>query len=311
MPDLLLILSKDADIYKEQIEPLVGSLRMFACESVEDAQLHLSTANLLLASPALAVKVIHDMPKLRWFQSTWAGITPLVQANLRKDYQLTGVKGIFGPLMSEFVFAYILLFERRILEHFKAQQSKQWHPVLPRPLTGKTMGILGTGSIASHVATTAKHFGLNVKGYSLSGQAKDGFDEVKSGNMLKFLPELDYLVNTLPDTQFTRSLLTQKAFECMKNSSLFINIGRGTIVNETVLADALTREKIAGAALDVFQEEPLPQDSPLWTTPNTFITSHTSGPSFPKAVAEIFVRNYQHYLKGERLEYLIDFEKGY
>ena len=105
MSDVLIILSKDADAYKYQLEPLAESLSMHACKGIEDAQEYLFTANLLLASPALAAEVVNQMPKLFWLQSTFAGITPLIHERLRKDYHLTGVKDIFGALMSEYVFA--------------------------------------------------------------------------------------------------------------------------------------------------------------------------------------------------------------
>lgn len=309
----LLIVSKDALTYKQLLENAnLPQLTLHAFTKPEDARASCQTCNILLSEPHLAASLLSDMPKLEWVQSSWAGITPLLQDDLRKDYRLTGVKDIFGPLMSEYVFAYILFFERRILEHIAAQKKQDWHPVLPKQLSGKTIGILGTGSIGSHVALTAQHFGLKVKGFSQSGNAKTNLDVVYAPpHLAAFLQDTDYLVNSLPDTPDTQNLLNKSSFERMKQESIFINIGRSSIVNEDVLVNALNTQQIAAAVLDVFQVEPLPKNHPLWTSPNTYITSHTSGPSFPEAIIDIFKKNYQHFINQETLEYLVDFKKGY
>ena len=279
---------------------------------MDQARDKLEICNLLLAEPDLAAKVINDMPRLEWLQSTWAGVTPLMHKSLRKDYLLTGVKGIFGSLISEYVFAYILMFEKNVLAHLDAQKSNLWHPVLPGHLSDKTLGIMGTGSIASAIAKTGKHFQMKVKGLNRSGKLASSFDEIyQIDELTNFLQQVDYLVTSLPDTNETQKLLNEQSLKSLKPECIFINVGRGSVVDEKALANALMARELKGAVLDVFEKEPLPQTNPLWTSPNTFITSHTAGPSFPEDVANIFSINYKRFLRTEPLNYLIDFSRGY
>lgn len=307
----ILILSKDASRYLELIQSQVRNVKAVACHSVNEAQAYIDTATILLAEPALALPILNDLKKLAWFQSTWAGIRPLLGSDFRRDYRLTGVKHIFGPLMSEYVFCYVLLHERNVLEHLEFQKEKLWHYVMPGRLTGKVMGIFGTGSIGSHLAQTARHFGVSIKGFNRSGLSQPSFDEVVSGDVLTFVKDLDYLVCTLPDTPASHHLIDAKVLAAMKNTALLINVGRGNTVDEKALVLALQQRHIAAAVLDVFQQEPLPSDHPLWAAPNIIISSHTAAPSFAEDIAEIFIENHHNFVAGKDLNYLIDFERGY
>ena len=308
----LLILSKDAPAYQKIIQETYPTLETYPCTTLEEAREYKTKATILLAEPSLAKDIINDLEHLHWFQSTWAGITPLLDKSLRQDYLLTGVKDVFGPLVSEYVFCYLLVHERKVLEHLEMQKQARWHHVLPGRLTGKTIGILGTGSIGSHLAGTAKHFGLKVLGYNLSGKQPEPFDKVYSKKSLhEFARTLDYLVNTLPDTPDTQELLDATVFDTMKPESLFVNVGRGSIVRDDVLLEALKSGKLAGAILDVFTQEPLPQEHPFWKAKNSVVTSHTAAPSFTGDIAGIFLENYSRLIAGNELLYIIDFEKGY
>jgi len=309
----LLILSGNAESYRQYFDAHnLGNLSINACTTVSEAESFLAGANIMLAEPALAKEVLNKMPKLHWLQSTWAGVNSLITDDLRQDYVLTGVKGIFGALMSEYVFGYILLLERNIIFHQAEQSKRSWTPRQPGRLQERTLGIMGTGSIGEHIAGTAKHFGMHVLGLSNSGTLKENFEMCFSvGELNDFLSECDYVVCTLPDTVETKNLLDAKAFEVMKASAWLINIGRGTVVNEKALLTATKANDIAGAVLDVFVDEPLQAEHPFWQQDNIFATPHISAPSFPDDVAAIFVDNYGRFIEDKDLKFQIDFSKGY
>ena len=153
--------------------------------------------------------------------------------------------------MSEYVFGYILGLERNITFHQQAQSQCSWTPKLPGRLKDKTIGIMGTGSIGQHIASTAQHFGMQVLGFSYSGSSKPNFEKCFTIEQLhSFLSDCDYVVCTLPDTSATTNLINQAAFEAMKSSAWLINVGRGIVVDETALLEALNTKAIAGAVLD-------------------------------------------------------------
>jgi phosphoglycerate dehydrogenase-like enzyme len=213
--------------------------------------------------------------------------------------------------MTEYVFSYLLAHERRIFELRQAQDRKYWDGQNNGSLRGKTIGLLGVGSIGAEVARTAKHFKMNVRGYTHSSETSSDVDVYYHDNLLNFVDGLDYLVNILPNTASTHKLLGTAVFEALPAHALFINVGRGSAVDEKALEEALVQEKIAGAILDVFSEEPLPKEHPFWTTPNLLMTFHTSAPSLPVDIVNLFIENYQRYLKGDELNYRVDFERGY
>ena len=265
-----------------------------------------------LAKPALLCQVIDRMPNLRWVQSTYAGVDALLTPGLRRDYRLTGVKGVFGPLMSEYVIGQILSVTRQFRRLDQAQANARWEPVEYRGLEGRVMGVAGLGSIGRDIAATARHFRMNVLGYKRSPGQVEGVDRVYSGDAFgAFAAEVDFLVLVLPATTETRHLVDAGVLEAMRDDAWLINVGRGALVDESALAAALQAGVIGGAVLDVFEEEPLPASSPLWKLPNAVVTPHVAAESFPEDIARIFVDNWRRYRAGEPLNYVVDFERGY
>ena len=251
------------------------------------------------------------LPSLRWAQATWAGVEPLLDPALRRDYTLTNARGVFGPLMSEYVFGYLLLHERRVLQRLENQRKHQWDRTITGTLRGKTLGLLGVGSIGAHLAGTAKRFGMTVHGYTRGSEACPEVDAWFHADLPSFAAGLDYLVSVLPGTPATRHILNAQVLEALPAGALLVNVGRGAAVDEAALAAALRAHKIAAAVLDVFEQEPLPPEHFFWETPNLFITSHTAAPSLPEDIARVFIENYHLYRKGEALKYRVDFERGY
>jgi phosphoglycerate dehydrogenase-like enzyme len=304
MPTLL-ILSNNADEYRRLIES--------AClPGLEITQNPTPSCDLVFGEPSIIRGFLPRLPALRWVQSTWAGVEPLLDPALRRDYILTNARGVFGPLMSEYVFGYLLLRERRMLQRYAAQQQGRWDATLTGTLRGKTLGLLGVGSIGAHLAYTAKHFGLTVHGYTRESETCPEVDKYFHHPRLPdFAASLDYLVSVLPNTSATRHIVNADLLAALPSHAIFINAGRGSTVDESALAAALQTGKIAAAVLDVFEQEPLPPGHIFWRAPNLLITSHTSAPSFPKDIAALFVENYRLYIQGKPLKYQVDFGRGY
>jgi phosphoglycerate dehydrogenase-like enzyme len=231
--------------------------------------------------------------------------------------------------MSEFVFGYLLAHERKIFQRFEAQKNKAWDHTLTGTLQGKTIGLLGVGSIGAEVARTAKFFGMTVRGYTRGSETSKHVDKyfhplesvLESSSLLlnrqqavglqSFASGLDYLVSILPNIMDTRKIVNAELLNVLPSHALFINVGRGQSVDESALIEALNHNKIAGAVLDVFEQEPLPKEHPFWTTPNLLMTFHTSAPSFPEDIAKVFIENYKLFNEGKPLKYQVDFERGY
>jgi phosphoglycerate dehydrogenase-like enzyme len=214
--------------------------------------------------------------------------------------------------MSEYVFAYLLAHERRILHRHAAQAAGQWDKTPPGTLRGKKIGIMGVGSIGACLARTAKHFGMMVKGYTWASETCTDVDAYYHGSgLMAFAAELDYLVSVLPNTSDTRCIVDAALLDALPSRAVFVNVGRGSAVDEVALAEALHARRIAGAVLDVFQEEPLPPVHILWRAPNVRITFHTAALSVPEDIVQIFLDNYRRLLQGESLRCQVDFERGY
>lgn len=303
MPNLL-ILSSDKAKYQQLIEAAqLTNLRVVT----DPAQ-----AEIVLGEPKAIRDSFAHLTRLQWVQSIYAGVEPLVDPTQRRDYVLTNARGVFGEWMSEFVFGYLLFFEKRMLDRIQAQQSKQWKRDEPGTLRGKTLGLLGVGSIGAHLAGTAKHFGMHVRGYTRGSEISTQVDTYYHGNdLLKFADGLDYLVSVLPRTEATNKLVDETLLNTLPDHAIFINVGRGNSVDEAALEKALRQDKLAAAVLDVFEKEPVPPEHPFWETPNLYMTYHTSAISYPEEMIELFAENYRLFLDGKPLNHVVDFERGY
>lgn len=307
-----LIVTAAAEEFAEEVARLVDvPLTVRTCTSPEAALDEYTDQTIVFGEPGMIALVLGRMPSVDWVQSTWAGVTPLMSCE-RRDYVLTGVKGVFGEQMSEYVLGYLLAHELKVLERARAQHKHQWHVVASGTLSGKRLGIMGMGSIGRHLAGMAANFGLRVTGLSRSGAPSPGLEDVRPVDQLyEFLEELDYLVSALPQTDDTDKLLDRAALERLPEHAYFINIGRSNVVDDAALIDALQNGRLAGATLDVFDEEPIPQTSPLWDVPGLSITAHIAAISRPSLIAPIFVENYRRYINNQPLKFVVDFDKGY
>jgi phosphoglycerate dehydrogenase-like enzyme len=261
----LLILSKDSIVYKQLIEQAgFSNLSILAVDEPQEAIRLGAESDLLFGDPLLACQVINLIPSVRWYQSSWAGVEALLLPGMRTDYFLTNARNVYGAMMSEYVFGYLLMIERQILPRWQAQLNHIWDERPTGTLKGKWISLLGVGSIGSHLASTAHHFGMHVLGYTRVSEYCANVDRYFHGNeILDFESKLDYLVCSLPNTPATKGMINARFLSCLPTKAWLINIGRGSTVNETALVEALNYGKIAGAVLDVFNKEPLPEAHPF------------------------------------------------
>lgn len=303
MPKLLL-LSPDKDEYRRLIE----SARLPDLEIVTDP----GQSDIVLGAPKSIRDTLPLLTSVKWVQSIYAGVEPLVDSAERRDYVLTNARGVFGELMSEYVFGYLFFLEKKILDRIASQQSRQWQRTESGVLRGKTLGLLGVGSIGAHLAGTAKHFGMKVRGYTRASESSPQVDRYYHGkDLLEFAEGLDYLVCVLPRTKATNKIVDEAFLNALPSHAVFVNVGRGNAVDEPALVRALNDGRLAAAVLDVFDREPISTDHPFWDTPNLYMTFHTSAISNPEDITRVFIENYHLYQEDKPLQYVVDFERGY
>lgn len=259
-----------------------------------------------------------ERKNLKWIQTWSAGVNALPLDTLEKgNVQITTANGVHAYPISETIFALILAFTRKIDTYVKQQQKKIWHHAqMQEEIHNKTIGIVGVGKIGKETAKIAKAFGMTVLGVRHSGRSEEFVDEMfTQDQLMEFLPKCDYVIVTLPLTSKTRHMFGTNEFNLMKPSAFFLNIGRGSIVIENELVQALENQQIAGAGLDVFETEPLQANSPLWEMENVIITPHTSGNTVfydQRLIEELFIPNLKNYLRGNIPKInLLNYKKGY
>ncbi len=313
MENHLLIVSRSAEKYAQLIrQARLPSLNILPFESSVMTGEDFKSANIILGEPNLIRDILPELPSLKWVQSTWAGVETLLGPGLRQDYHLTNVRGVFGRLMTEYVIGYLLFIERLMLQKIQAQQISRWDNTPPGTLYGKTLGLLGVGSIGSEIAKTAHHFGMNVLGFTLgseSSQYVDRYFHPPYEN--EFASLVDYLVVVLPITKKTYHLVDKDFLGSLPGGAILINVGRGSLIDDQALITSAKSGHLKACILDVFQEEPLSEGHPFWKIPNLFITYHTAALSYPEDIAPVFIKNYLLFFNDQPLLNNVNFLKGY
>lgn len=302
--------------HEVELKAAVGSEMKIVVATPSEATAHYVDAEAVAAFP-MRMPAISELPNATWLHSFSAGVdkilTPEVAAS---SVVLSSSSGIHATPIAEHILASLLLFARGFVKTFSAQQRHEWKKDESLgELRDSQVLIVGLGAIGREAARLAHAFGARVIAVSRSGNGKPDFVErlEKSEELLALLPEADYVVITLPGTDETKRLFDKEKFALMKKSAVLINIGRGTIVNELDLIDALNGGVIAGASLDVFEKEPLPAESPLWDMHNVIVTPHHSGLShrYMDRAITLLCKNISAYIKGAPLPSLVDKNLGY
>jgi phosphoglycerate dehydrogenase-like enzyme len=259
------------------------------------------------------------MPNIRWAQLWYAGVDGMRAYPELKDkpFLFTNAR-IHGPQITEHVFAMILAWNRCLPRALEAQKRREWlrfSDTSLRALAGASLLILGYGTIGEQIAVAASAFGMRVTGLRRNPAkgAAAGVRIEPAGKLRDLLPGADYVVNLLPGTPATARIFGAAEFALMKKTALYINAGRGTTTDEAALTEALRSKAIAGALLDVTEQEPLPPESPLWDMDNLILSPHYAGlhPNYSSIALELALDNLGRYVRGEPLKFLVDKEAGY
>jgi len=301
---------KDSHIKKITNE--APSLKIAVAETPEAAKKEIADADILLTNPWIYPGT-KGAKNLKWVHTTSAGVERFPAADF-KGIMLTNSSGIHALPMAEYAAAAMLAFEKGLIASSRSQQRHEWNRDRhTSELRGKTAGILGLGRIGTEIAKMCKALGMKVIGVTHQNNKKLEFVDALKGNIGDVLADADYVISVLPATKETRHMLNEAAFSKMKKTARLVNMGRGTVVDEAALAEALKSGKIAGAALDVFEKEPLPKESPLWEMENVIITPHNSSWSekYMDRMTDVFIENLRAFLAGKKMPNEVDLQRGY
>ena len=306
------ILSRDAVAYKNALETKIsGQVSITEVAATPSQMGDVSQLDILLAEPDLAAEILVSCSNLKWLQSTWAGVTPLVNMS-HGDYVISGVKDIFGKQMREYVLAYMLYFSRNIGQFNQQKNTHQWSAPDTSHLYGKTLGIMGVGSIGQEVAKATKAFDMQVAGLTASSRNCPYVDKYFSiEEKHEFARDLDYLICLLPHTHATEGLIDTSLLAALPAHCVLINAGRGQVIDDNALLAALKARRLKAAVLDVFDTEPLPPEHPYWHSEHVHITHHSAAISKVSDITGIFLDNYERFCAKEALNYEIDVSRGY
>ena len=241
---------------------------------------YIETADILVSfGVQLADHVYKEGRNLKWIQALGTGVDGITdQPSLRGDVLVTNMHGLHGDSMPESAILSMLAFARNLPRSLRNQGRRKWERFPTGLLKGKTVGILGVGAIAESLAPRCKTFGMTVVGITSAKREVAGIDRMfPRDELVQAVKDVDFLVVLTPYTPETRGILGAKVFAAMKPRSFLVNLARGGVVDEDALLEALRQGRIAGAALDVFAVEPLPEDHPFWGMENVIVTPHLGG----------------------------------
>lgn len=326
------------------VEPLLDQLQQvsprlhitvdpaFRAEDIQDAVWE--KTEILYTDTVLPA--IEKVPNLRWLQFHFAGVDDILELPLvrKPGLVVTHLSGVAAPQMAEYIVMMMLGLAHRLPEIY-ANQAKmewprdRWDRYMPKKIRGSTVGIVGYGSIGREVARLLQSFNVTIlatkldvrhpqdEGYCIEGLGDpvgDLFHRLYPVQALaSMLKECDFIVVCLPLTGKTRNLIDEKILRSLKPTAFIIDVGRGGIIDQNALLNALQEYKLAGAALDVFSEEPLPPGNPLWKLPNVIVTPHVSGisPSYRQDAVDLFETNLRRFINGETLLNRLDLDREY
>ena len=261
--------------------------------------------------------------KLKWLHSTAAGVGQLMYPELRKSgIEVTNASGVHSIPMAEHILGTLIALARRFPDCFRYQQQARWAqqelwnaPVRPRELRGQILLFIGFGAIGREVAKIIRPLGMRVWAVTRSGRAEEGLAEqvFPASKLDEALAQADFVVLAAPETPETRKMIGAREFALMKPSAYFLNVSRGALADEPALISALEQHKIAGAALDVASQEPLPPENPLWKLANAFITPHMSAVSehLWERQTNLLMENLERWFAGDELLNRVDLNRGY
>jgi len=299
----VLILDNDATYYKEALAPKFPALSIHAATREEDVGDVIEKAEILMIK-----RISDDLMKravnLKWIQCIITGVDFIVTLpSFPKGILLTSTRGMHGPQMSELALLLMLALNRKFPHVIRNQDRRVWDSPPVSLLWKKKVGILGVGVIGLELARKCQAMGMTVYGITRTKRPLESVDRsFGPDELLEVMQEVDFFVNVVPRTPETENMIGAKELAAMKPTAFFVNLGRGDTVDEAALLEALQNGRIAGAGLDVYCTEPLPEDHPFWGLKNVIVSPHQGGKSdiYADQALPIFEENIRRYLQGER-----------
>jgi glyoxylate/hydroxypyruvate reductase A len=312
-PNILVYSPNQAKAYAQFIQDY-GFTSVKYAESLEEAERYLPDTEIILGWKFPTQLLSQSISSsVRWLQSTGAGVDDLIaDQSIPENIILTRIVDQFGAFISEYVFTYLLYIMKDVPRMRQSQIEHRWDSFISESLAGKTLGVAGIGSIGEEIVRKARAFNMNVYGLSFSEKNAQIVDcHFTSDKWREFVKELDYLVLTLPLTVDTYHVLNREMLLAMKKDSCLVNVGRGALIDETDLISVMQSGHLRAAVLDVFESEPLAKNHPFYSMPNVYVTSHLSGPSTVEGVSQFFIDNLKRYVNNQRLQGIVDRNRGY
>jgi D-2-hydroxyacid dehydrogenase (NADP+) len=309
MTSLLILLAMPPETvtqYYSRLRTTFPQLTIHLVDHHSKVNPYIGSADILMTfAPMVTDQVVRDAARLKWIQALGTGVDNLVDLpSLRRDVLVTNIQGIHGAPMSEAAIMAMLALSRDFPRVVRNQDHHLWERWPARLLDSKRLGILGIGVIAEALAPKCKALGMTVVGITSLKRTVAGFDRVYGRDeFVSAVRDLDYLVALTPYSPATHHIVDSAIFSAMKPTGYFINLARGGVVDEGALIKALESGQIAGAALDVFNDEPLPQDHPFWTMKNVIVTAHLGGfyDGYADRALPVVEENIRRFLAGDTM----------
>lgn len=306
--NLLLILpvaENPDNVYGRRLQAAFPQLSIQWVEHHSQVDPYIAATDVVMSfSPMMADHVVRDAPRLQWIQVLGSGVDGVIDLpSLRKDVLITSGHGVQAEPVSEAVLSLMLALSRDMPRMFHNQRERRWERWQSQLLHGRTVGVLGVGAIAECLALKCKALGMKVVGISSSARAVAGFDRIYPRSELQgALAELDHLVILTPHTPETHHIVNAGVLAALRPGAFLINAARGGVVDEAALVAALRNGQLRGAALDVFEHQPLTADSDLWAVPNLIVSPHLAGinSSYPSHILPLLEKNLRLFMAADR-----------
>lgn len=321
MPLKILMIADPAATYLAGLSRAPQDVQIVVSNQPSELAEHAADADAVVNAfhdPGLLAAVLNASPKVRWIHSMWTGVeTMLLPELVAHPAPLTNGRGVFREALADWTVAVMLHFSFDFPRVLRQQAAGVWGPFVAESLRGKTLGIVGYGGIGSAAAQRARAFGVRTAALrrrpELFEQSSLVDDTFLPAQLNDLIAASDYLLLSTPLTAETKGMIGAAQIAALKPTAVLINVGRGPVVDENALIAALAAGRIRGAALDVFEQEPLPAGHPFYTLPNVFLSPHTADrvEDFPGPALSAFLENLDRFRKGDALMNLVDRHAGY
>lgn len=317
----LLVLDRPNEPHLRLLEGLLPPVKIDIGTDAEFLRSAAPLADVILLASASPQPLIDAWPyakKVRWVHSLWAGVEDfLFPALAESDVVLTNARGVYKRSLAEFVMTGILYFAKDIPRMLRQQKAAHWEKFEVTEAFGCTLGVIGYGQIGRASAALAKSFGMRilaVRRHAAEAESDGVADAIFSTDRtLEMLPQCDYVVVAAPLTPQTRGMVGEAEIAAMKPTAVILNVGRGPVIDDSALVQALRQGRLRGAALDVFSEEPLPPDHPFWQMENVLVSPHCADrtPGWLEMSTAFFVENFNRFQKNQPLQNIVDKKARY